>query len=639
MSVNSTTIQQLEAIAEILPAPVYWIDIHNIILGANEHALKAMGASCLNEIIGKTAYDLYPKELAEYIVKHNMEVMEKGISLSQEETILDLKTEKVRYFTTSKSPLRDDDGRIIGLIGSSIEVTAEKEAEALRIEKLKKINVFKHLDLLAPLYPVPVYWYDLNSVFVGANDYVAAGLGVASIDFVIGVTPYDLYPREIAEHIVKHNDEVIRTGQMLSQEEPIKDRSTGQIRYYDAFKAPLRDENGEIIGVIGTSIEITDKKEKERLTLENKNQKIEHQQKLITLAHTVAHDISSPLSALNMMMHLCDELHENKRSVIKRATESILDIANNLLSTYRNEEQRAASDLEQRQPLLISDLIMQLLSEKKAQYSNHPVRFETEIVKEAQFAFAHMQTSQFRRSMSNLINNAVDALDNKSNGLIAIKLTADTQFVAASIQDNGKGMSPCLVEKMLNRQSFTEGKKHGHGLGLQQVWDTLDYNDGEMTVNSVAGEGTTIQLTFPRIDAATWIAQTIHLKLNSIVVILDDEESIHGAWDTRFAPYLKTYPTLNVHHFKQGQEALNFFSGLTSKDKDRIVFLSDYELLRQDKNGLQIIEESGLKNTTLVTSYYANAKVRDKAILLEVKILPKQMASIVPIEVELTHFL
>jgi len=288
-------------------------------------------------------------------------------------------------------------------------------------------------------------------------------------------------------------------------------------------------------------------------------------------------------------------------------------------------------------------LIVQLLSEKKVQYSNRVVRFETEIANDAQFAFAQMQSSQFRRSLSNLINNAIDALTNKDYGVVTIKLSTDDDSVVVEIQNNGKGMPPGMIKKMLNHQSFTEGKEHGHGLGLQQVWDTLDNNQGTMKVNSTPGEGATIQLMFPRIDAASWIAQTIHLVLNSILVILDDEESIHGAWDTRFALYLKLHPTLDVHHFIQGQEALDFFKSLNPKDKDRVVFLSDYELLCQAKNGLQIIEESGIKSATLATSYYANAQIRDKAIQLGVKILPKKMASIVPIEINenrsVMHFL
>lgn len=310
MPTNSTTIKQLEAIAEILPAPVYWVDINSIFLGLNASALKASGASSIDEIIGKTVYDFQPEQLAEHIVKHNEEVMTKGISLSQEETIRDLQTGKLRYFTASKSPLRGENGKIIGLVGSSIEVTEEKEAEGLRLEALKKVNVIKHLELLARLFPIPVYWYDLNSRFIGANEHVLAGVGLTSFNDLLGKTLYDIYPKEIAEHIAKHNEKVIRTGQVLSQEEPIKDVSTGQMRYYDAFKAPLHDEDGIIIGALAISVEITDKKEKDRLVLENKNQKIEHQEKLITLAHTVAHDIGSPLSALNMMMHTCDELHE-----------------------------------------------------------------------------------------------------------------------------------------------------------------------------------------------------------------------------------------------------------------------------------------------------------------------------------------
>jgi signal transduction histidine kinase len=311
---------------------------------------------------------------------------------------------------------------------------------------------------------------------------------------------------------------------------------------------PLFNSVGEAIGIIGISVDITAQREAIRLKFEAQQAVLQEKEKLINLAHKVVHDISSPLSALGMMIPSCTELPEKKRIVIKRVAESIFDIANNLLSTYRNEE-GAASGVEERQPLLISDLIQQLLSEKKAQFSNQTVQFETDITDEAQFAFALMQPSQFRRSMSNLINNAVDALDNKSHGLITIKLTVDVESIVITIQDNGKGMSAGMIQKMLNRQSFTEGKANGHGLGLQQVWDTLDTNEGKIIVNSTPNEGTIIQLTFPRVEAASWIAQTIHLKPNSIIVILDDEESIHGAWDMRLAPYVKSHSNLHVHHF------------------------------------------------------------------------------------------
>jgi hypothetical protein len=203
-----------------------------------------------------------------------------------------------------------------------------------------------------------------------------------------------------------------------------------------------------------------------------------------------------------------------------------------------------------------------------------------------------------------------------------------------TIHDNGRGMPGDLVEKIMRHHKFTEGKRNGHGLGLQQVWDTLDQNQGTIGVQSTPGQGTKIQLTFPRITAPDWCAQSLALTPNSIVVILDDEESIHGAWDTRLASYLQSNLDLTVHHFKQGQGVLNFLSTLNSLEKERVIFLSDYELLHQNKNGLQIIEECGISHTIMVTSYYTNLLIQEKAIQLGVKILPKQMASLIGISVK-----
>jgi hypothetical protein len=64
-------IKLLEASAEIIPAPVNWVDIDNVVLGANKPALKSIGASSFDEIVGKTPYDLFPEDLAQAIVKNN----------------------------------------------------------------------------------------------------------------------------------------------------------------------------------------------------------------------------------------------------------------------------------------------------------------------------------------------------------------------------------------------------------------------------------------------------------------------------------------------------------------------------------------------------------------------------------------
>ena len=401
--------------------------------------------------------------------------------------------------------------------------------------------------------------------------------------------------------------------------------------YLSTNRMPLFDSTNEVIDILGVSVDITAQKEAEHLRLENERKEVtlHEQEKFAQLACKVAHDINSPLASLKMLLPMCTELHETKRTLLNRATEAILDIANNLLSNY-HKQNADTSEIEPRQHLLVSDLLIQLLSEKKMQYRNHPVTFKTVIASDAHFAFIRMQPTEFRRSVSNLINNSVDALEDHMNGRVTIQLTVDTNVVV-KIHDNGKGMTDAIMEKMRNHQTFTEGKVNGHGLGLAQVWDTLAHNDGLMEVQSVLGKGSSIQLTFPRIAASNWIAQDIHLIPDNIIVILDDDESIHTAWDLRFTPLLTSYPSLGIHHFIQGQEALNFLAGLSQQQKELVIFLSDYELLQQRKNGLEVVKESGIKHAMLVTSYYFNPKIREEAARLEIKILPKQMASIIPI--------
>ena len=478
--------------------------------------------------------------------------------------------------------------------------------------------------------PGYVYWKDLNSIYRGCNINLAKISNLNSPSDIAGKSDADFeWGKANANKFIAQDIDVITTGKTHIAEEDLP--VGNEIRRYRTEKKPLIGKSGKVIGIFGFAVDITAEKKAEQLKLENERHQTALQEKFVARARKVAHDINSPLAAIKMLVDVCHELPEKKRTILRKSTEVILDIANNFLNSYVRGKNPATSEIEQRQPLLLSDQLIQLLSEKKMQFRNQPVTFETVINNDAQFTFAHMQATEFRRSMSNLINNAVDALGDKKNGIVTIKLTTAADSVVVEIQDNGKGMPAGMIEKILNRQTFTAGKENGHGLGLQQVWDTLENNLGKIAVQSVSGQGTSIQLTFPKTATSSWIAKKIQLMPDNIIVILDDDESIHGAWNLRFAPFLKLHSALRLLHFTQGQETLNFLDSLTPQEKTHVVFLSDYELLRQNKNGLQIIEASEINHPILVTSYYSNPKIQTAAGQLGVKILPKQMASVIPI--------
>src|SRR5690606_26061323 len=213
---------------------------------------KAIGVTSTKVLIGKGVYDLYPLKMAELIVSHHKEVIATGKIVTAEEIICDV-DKKIKYFAATIAPLLDNDGNIIGTIGTSIETTKEKQ----EAELLKKSKVFEHLEKVAQVLPTPFYWLDLDQKYLGVNQLGLQVTGTESYDKNFrGKTPKDLYPAGMAKEIIAHHKEVIRTGKTLLFEESIKDLTTKRVKYFNAAIAPIHDDEGIIVGTIGTSIDI-----------------------------------------------------------------------------------------------------------------------------------------------------------------------------------------------------------------------------------------------------------------------------------------------------------------------------------------------------------------------------------------------
>jgi len=284
---------------------------------------------------------------------------------------------------------------------------------------------------------------------------------------------------------------------------------------------------------------------------------------------------------------------------------------------------------------LVSVALLQLLTHKNFQYQSLDVRFDHTFTSEGEFAFIHVDSSDFQRALSNLINNSVDALPEPKQGTVEVKLDADPDCVKITLKDNGKGIPADVLEKIRQKIEVTSGKEDGHGIGLGQVQEMLAASGGKMAIDSTEGKGTEITLTFPRIHTITWIADSLVFSQDSLVIVLDDDSSIHHAWDVRFEAlrFEDSQAALEVKHFNRGEDVLGYVEALSPADKQRVFLLSDFELLNQEEDGLDIIKQADVNSAVLVTSYYANEAVRNRAKQLNTKILPKQLASDVPMHV------
>lgn len=615
--INQSVINMLEMTVNYIPGPIYWKNKNGVYLGMNEFALAITGFKSFGDIIGKNDYDLWP-QFAQNIIQNDQKVLRTGLPLHTQESIIQ-PDGKIIYFTAVKAPLRDENGNIIGIIGNSLDITDQKRKQ------------LEYLEKLAPSMPGPIYWKDKNSIYLGMNEFTLKVTGIKSFADFIGKSDYDLWP-QFADQVVSHDQEVMRTGKALHKEEAIT-LPTGEIRYFTVIKVPLHDDDGNIIGIIGNSIDITAQKEAESLKIENETQKIliEEQEKFAKLANKVAHDIRSPISTLTSLVKECRQIPEDRRIALREAAIGIGDIANHLLQQYEKEEKDPAK-IEERELILVSMTLLEILTRKKYEYKALTIKFDHHFEANSYFAFIKIGPSAFKRTLSNLINNAVDALEN-TGGKVDLTLEANNEWVKIKICDNGKGMPKEVKDKIMNKTAVTQGKKEGHGIGLTQVWETLDNNHGELHIDSESGKGTSITLAFPRMSPPAWFAEEIILHSDDLVVILDDDTSIHSAWRMRFEGILNETHSIQLKHFEQAHEGLEFVNALPALEKAKVFLLTDYEFLEQELNGLHVIARSGIKRSLLVTSHYANLLIQADAMKRGTKILPKQLASEIPITI------
>lgn len=110
--------------------------------------------------------------------------------------------------------------------------------------------------------PAHVYWKDKEGNYLGANNNQLNALGLSSIKEIHGKSDYDFFSRDQAERLRQVDQEVMRTGlPKIIEEEGIN--INGNKALYLSHKAPLYDQNNQIVGVIGISLDITDAKKEE----------------------------------------------------------------------------------------------------------------------------------------------------------------------------------------------------------------------------------------------------------------------------------------------------------------------------------------------------------------------------------------
>ena len=217
--------------------------------------------------------------------------------------------------------------------------------------------------------------------------------------------------------------------------------------------------------------------------------------KTLRWAEALAHDILSPLAALDIMTRNLSGLSDEQREGIRSAIRRIRSISTSLPKT---KVEGRINVLRPAGPLTLPKIVQgihEIIAEKRLQYSSKPkIKLKVVSSRMGEVGKIHVQLAEILRMLSNLIDNSVEAIGNQ--GVILVLLHKNTNELKISVRDNGRGI-PAHILPELSRRGFTFGKTHGKGLGLHMTRKLVESYGGRLEVVSQLGHGTEVILLLP----------------------------------------------------------------------------------------------------------------------------------------------
>jgi len=243
----------LTGLVENMLATVQVKDREGRYLLVNQRFADVLGVSP-DEILGKTAHDFYPADIADKFEAHDREVLETGTpsELEIESTLANRDGSKL-FYSSTKIPIPGPDGSPAALAGINIDITERKRTEnALRENEALLKALVDHI-------PASVQVKDGKGRYVLVNQLSANRFDLSS-DELLGKTAHDFYPTDVADKYEAHDKEVMKTGEISAREyESFYLRPDGSKMFIWATKFPIPGPDGAPAAVGGLKFDITER--------------------------------------------------------------------------------------------------------------------------------------------------------------------------------------------------------------------------------------------------------------------------------------------------------------------------------------------------------------------------------------------
>lgn len=453
----------LKTLIDNLPDPVYFNDTEGRKIIANRADIENIGIGDREEILGKTDLQLFPGEVGARGHGDNLAVIESGEPIINREESFERADGGARWLLTSKIPLRDQGGTVIGLVGIGRDITERKIAE----DSAAQERVF--LRTLIDNLPDPVYFKDLSGRKTISNIASFHSKEPNAENDQLGKTDFELFPPEIALRGQRDDQQVFAGKPILNREEDFLDED-GTVYWLLTSKVPLRNARGEIIGLLGIGRDITEQKRLEeslRLAADQKSTLMKE------LEHRVKNNLSVVSSLLNLELDTIGD--ESARRVLGSAIGRI-DSISSVYESLCSSDDLATVDMREYVDGLVDSI-------RRAMAPDEDRLRVTKAL--AEFRLDASRAVPVGLILNEMLTNAIKyAYPPATEGEIRVSLEEGAGLVRLTVSDDGAGLP----------KGTEPGRAGGAGMSIMSM--LAKQLRGELRVESAGG--TSASLAFER---------------------------------------------------------------------------------------------------------------------------------------------
>jgi PAS domain S-box-containing protein len=350
--------------------------------------------------------------------------------------------------------------------------------------------------------PDRIYFKNNKGEYIRINKAAALRRGISDPNEAINKTDFDFFTKEHAEQALKDEIEIIKNGKVLENIEEKQTWIGSKEDWASTTKAPIRNDDGEIIGTFGITRDITERK-KAQEALEQSEIKLKElnaiKDKFFSI---IAHDLRGPFNGLFGLLDMVrEDFDEIGVDEVKENLELMNEILRNLFQLLEDllewgRIQRNVFDFSPANEN-ISQTIKNVVDLYSINATNKGINLILDIPANL---FVEFDKKMISTVVRNLLTNAIKFTEPR--GTIKITAKDDVHRIIISVEDTGVGISNNNLHRLFNLTEYfsTKGTNNesGTGLGLILCKEFIEKHNGKMTVETELKKGSIFSFSIPK---------------------------------------------------------------------------------------------------------------------------------------------